>query len=167
MKMRTIGWLSAATIVLVATCHPAYSQDETIDGGYGDWTASCEDESPSGRKCAIWQVASTAVDGPRLLHVEISFNRPFSGAELLVIMPLGISLHTAPFLHIDQKWAADFKLDFCLADGCYARTKLSPQLLEQFLHMDDASLYLKSGAGDELILPLSGTGSRAAFNSTE
>lgn len=167
MRSCLISWLVTANFLLLASGQTALSQQAETNEGHGDWMVTCADEPVAGRKCAIWQVAAAANHAPRLLHVEISFHRPFNGAELLIILPLGISLHEAPTLHIDGKWAMQAKIDYCLEDGCYARSKLSPRMLENFLHMNGAVLRLSSADGLPIELPISGIGSRAAFNSTE
>lgn len=154
-------------VMLLSVMQTADSQIKAQGTEHGDWTVSCENTPASFKSCAMWQVASTADDAPPLLHVELSFRRPFSDASLLIILPLGISLTSAPTLHIDKKQVMDFQVDYCIADGCYIRSKLTPALLEQLLHMKNAILRLKTFDGHDIELPISGTGSRAAFNSTD
>ena len=113
------------------------------------------------------QIALTEVGGEQLLRVAISFDRPFSTAQLLVVLPLGISLHHVPIMRIDDEKDMPLKPDFCLVDGCYSRRVLTPVQLEALLHMSMATVNLVAGSGDEIKLPVSGRGSRAAFNSTE
>ena len=153
-------------VMLLSVMQTADSQIKAQGIEHGDWTVSCENTPASFKSCAMWQVASTADDAPPLLHVELSFRRPFSDASLLIILPLGISLTSAPTLHIDKKQVMDFQVDYCIADGCYIRTTLSPTELEHLLHMQNAVLQLQTFDGHDIKLPISGNGSRAAFNST-
>lgn len=170
MKLPRFSRLITVATLILCFATPLSAQEDGTGEAFGDWNAGCKDESDGSRMCAIWQVIATAADGPRLLHVEISFRRPYleaEGAELLLILPLGISLREDPALHIDDKRAAGFKVDYCVNDGCYVRTRISAELLERMLRMSAATLKIKSGDGEPVSLPLSGTGSRAAFNSTE
>lgn len=170
MKSHLIARLAAVITALMLTSNSAQAQDGVTGKAHGDWNAACDPAVEGMRKCAIWQVIAAEKDGPRLLHVEISYRRPVAaadGVELLLILPLGISLREDPALHIDDEFVKNLKVDYCVSDGCYVRSSMSAQLLERFLRMSGATLKVKSAAAESISLPISGSGSRAAFNSTE
>ncbi|NND81093.1 MAG: hypothetical protein HKN50_01560 [Gammaproteobacteria bacterium] len=159
--------ISTAILIALLSSHSFQTRaQETELPRIGDWTINCQPEAPGVRQCWMSQAATIEATGEQLLEIGIGFQRPFNGAELLLILPLGISLHHDPQMFVDGVHVRNYKVDFCLDDGCYSRSKLNAVQLEHFLHMDSAELKLKSGAGKELVLPVSGTGSRAAFNST-
>ena len=140
---------------------------EPLEGKtFGDWVVLCDDELEN-KRCSMSQIAALGSTGEQLMRIDIEFSTPFSNAEIRYILPLGISLDTYPALFLDGKKREQLQMNYCVADGCYSTKKLSPAMLESILHMTTGKLSFETGSGEPVSLPVSGKGSRAAFNSTQ
>jgi invasion protein IalB len=133
---------------------------------FGDWFVVCDPEHVN-KRCSMSQVAALDSTGERIMRIDIQFNPPFSKAEITYILPLGISLYKFPILHLDGKRQTHLQLNFCIADGCYSDSVLTPTMLESLLHMTTGKISFNNRSGEPVSLPVSGKGSRAAFNSTQ
>lgn len=131
---------------------------------YGDWMVECKKEE---NQCTISQVAVLEGSEETLMQLAMIFTRTENdeNSQLLAVLPLGVPLDTSPVLILDDEVVAELPIRFCLTDGCYFSMDLGTDLLEKFIAAEDGVLKLNSPRSGELNIPVSGDGSKAAFNS--
>lgn len=136
---------------------------QTGQGGqlFGDWVVHCDTKQNT---CDMSQMAVVETTSETLLRINIRHFIESDEAHIQFVLPLGVSLLRAPQLYLDNELMADIALELCLQDGCYATFKLPDQLLERFLSMQAGELKIHTGNGEPMQLPISGKGSRAAYN---
>lgn len=143
--------------------------DQTEGGGqaFGDWVVRCDTVEVEDVKCRMSQMAIVPDTQERLMSIRISYNPKSDTAEMRLALPLGISLKTKPRLIIDGQLKKEIDLDICVADGCYSTFVLTYNQLEAMLRMTSGKLELNAGNGKPVQLPISGTGSRKAYNAAK
>lgn len=166
IRVRDFLTLTGLTLAAFAyLTNPATAQ--TLQGGqlFGDWVVHCETQHVDGVNCKMSQTAVVESTSETLLRINIRYQPKTQSKQIQFVLPLGVSLRSTPKLSLDQRPAGDVKLDMCLADGCYSSFDLNADLLERFLSMHNGTLLLRAGNGEPVKLPISGNGSRLAFNS--
>ncbi|MCH2189606.1 MAG: invasion associated locus B family protein [Gammaproteobacteria bacterium] len=133
------------------------------DGEYGDWVLHCK---LSDELCILSQLAVVETDGERLmeLNIPLSKNGQFGSNKVEFVLPLGLSLQKPPKLYIANQFMSELSVNVCLADGCYYSMPLSQVLLERFLGMFSGYVKIWTHRGEEIDIPISGIGTRAAHN---
>lgn len=139
---------------------------QTKKGGqlFGDWVVHCETDETQQLSCKMSQMAIVEETSEPLLRINIRYQPQLDDTYIQFVLPLGISLHSAPTLSLDQQPAGTLPIDLCLPDGCYSTFQLTNAVLERFLSMKRGQITLLAGSGDAIKLPLSGDGSRAAYS---
>lgn len=144
-------------LVLLLVAHSSYAEQTSEE--FGDWVLHCE--TADSKNCVMSQIAKWENTGETLSRLNLHLESP-SYAE--VLLPLGTSLEDLPELYIGGSLVTKLKPKQCLADGCYFRYPLKTGQIEQFLRMFSGSVKIVAGNGEELEIPISGTGTRAAHN---
>ena len=148
-------------ILSVIACFSDLAQADESE--YGDWVLHCSNNDET---CYISQIAVIEKTGETLMEFNIPLNKSGSveGSKLEVILPLGTSLRIAPKLHIANQFISELKVSVCLPDGCYYSLEMSQALFERFLGMFSGYVKIQGPNGSEVDVPISGTGTRSAFN---
>jgi len=145
------------------------SSAQLAEGGqlFDDWVVHCDTSARPDIECRMSQMAIVEETSEALLRINIRTGAPETLPYIQFVLPLGISLRTTPQLELDDKLVGSLPLDMCLADGCYSTFQLSEELLESFLSMYTGRLNLNAGNGEPVSLPISGSGSRAAYDAMQ
>lgn len=141
-------------ILLIAFNANAQTSEE-----FGDWVLHCE-TAPS-NNCVMSQVAKWEDTGEILSQLNLYLNDQ-QYAEF--ILPLGTKLDTPPELYIGDTMVTSLQVTHCLKNGCYFKYPLKPAGIERFLRMFSGYVMIKADNNQQLKIPLSGKGSRAAHN---
>lgn len=130
---------------------------------FGDWVVECE---PNAALCTMSQVAMMTDSRERLMQVDFVFSEQGNAlsTDMIVILPLGSALDIDPELYIENSLVGPLQARYCLIDGCYYFKTVDRALLERFLRMHSGYVKIHSRMGESLSVPISGKGSRAAFN---
>jgi invasion protein IalB len=138
---------------------------------FGDWIVRCNPEETPKITCVMTQMAVVEESSERLMRINIAYVTPDATNDasptkstIQITLPLGILLVKSPQLFLDDTLLRDIPIGICLADGCYSTFQLTDELLEQLLKMAAGHIVLQSGNGEFIKLPISGKGSRAAYN---
>jgi len=166
------SWASLAIVLIslgVSGGQAAKAQDtdssNTIPGTtFGDWIVACSAGEDDKIGCGMTQVALNEENNRRVLRLDIRHIPSKHETAIQFIFPLGVALSFSPQLYLDDKFIRRIPIDLCLSDGCYSTLTLSDDEVEPFLRMRSGNLQIQSGSGHMVSLPISGTGSRAAFN---
>lgn len=172
----------AITILLLTFSAANYAVEEPLSQGpqslpggqtFGDWVVRCNSAEKPKVTCVMTQLAVVESSSERLMRINIAYQADFSAgpneptdeqSTIQITLPLGISLSKAPQIYIGGLLRKDAPIGLCLADGCYSTFTLDARLLEELLRMDKGTVRVQSGNGEFYELPVSGTGSRSAYN---
>lgn len=144
------------TLLLFLISYSAYAQTSEE---FGDWVLHCE-TAPS-NNCVMSQVAKWENTGETLSQLNLYLNDQ-KYAEF--VLPLGTKLDTPPKLYIGNTLVTSLQVTHCLQNGCYFKYPLNSESVERFLKMFSGYVMITAGNDQQLKIPLSGTGSRAAHN---
>ncbi|MEM7357643.1 MAG: invasion associated locus B family protein [Pseudomonadota bacterium] len=125
---------------------------------------NCSKQESGKIGCGMSQVAVYQDTSERLLRVDLRYIPSTQVATIQFIMPLGVSLEFPPQLFIAGKFSAEVPLNYCMPDGCYSTFVVKPEVLEKILAMEKGNIQLQAANGHMMSLPISGNGSREAFN---
>lgn len=168
LKERVRAFLTLSVLTL-ATFFAAELAAQSGEGGqlFGDWVVHCDTQSTQQTNCKMSQMAVIETTSEPLLRINIRYQPAVEDMLIQFVVPLGVSLKHTPQLSFDQKPAGPVALDMCLQDGCYSTFNLDSDLLERLLSMYKGELKLHAGNGEAVEIPISGNGSRAAFNAMQ
>lgn len=172
MSLKLIRTSLLLALSLLPAAVSGQSQPATTKVGSGGqlfdhWVVKCETHSIENLSCAMSQVAIAEEDSEPLLRTNIRYRVDPNDYIIQFVLPLGISLRTLPELSLDGTLIAKLPYDLCLQDGCYVMFRMNGEILEKFLSMQQGMLSLVTGSGEAVNLPISGKGSRAAFNAMQ
>lgn len=164
------------TILLLFSLNVA-SADTYLNGTtFGDWFMQCtpivgnsdlpetSSYQEQSLECALSQRIDFEGSNEPLLKVDLYLNPRNSRPEAVFVLPLGIPLETAPVLSFDNSNKVRLAISHCHNDGCYFKAPLNDVLLEAFLSMRSGEVRLRGNDNETVEIPVSGTGSRAAYN---
>lgn len=167
---RERSYLSRVDAAVLLLCMTAFysgfasAQDEIPARTFGDWVVNCSEQENGKIGCGMSQVAVYENTAERLLRIDLRYIPSTQVATVQFIMPLGVSLEFPPQLFVEGAFSAEVPLNYCMPDGCYSTFVLRPQVLEKILAMEKGNIQLQAANGHMMSLPISGKGSREAFN---
>lgn len=153
------------------------NSDSLYSETFGDWVINCTpNNKPKGQvntqedqanvyECKMSQRIVFDDSNETLLTVDLYLTPENGAPEAVFILPLGIPLNSPPTLSFDQHKTVSLTISHCYIDGCYFKKTLSNTLLEMFLSMQSCQLDLSGSDNESIRIPISGKGSRAAYNS--
>jgi invasion protein IalB len=160
----------SATALMLMFCSISNVNADTPrnNATFGDWVIACSSlgdiSEPKGLTCNMSQRIEFEDTKQPLLQLELYLNPENTQAEAVFILPLGIPLASSPVLLFNNSTAINLPVSHCYRDGCYFKTALNKTLLESFLSMRSATVKLTGNDNETVNIPISGDGSRAAYN---
>lgn len=168
---------SLFSIIILAVINTAAAQSPTNApfniNSFEDWLLNCKSvndtvndtNSPLSVECSMSQNIQFEDNSEPLLRIDLLLNPKMTAPEAIFILPLGIPLTTAPVLSFNKSGdRRTLKISHCHNDGCYFKLPLSTELLENFLSMSSAKIKLNGDDNEAIKIPISGKGSRSAYN---
>jgi invasion protein IalB len=158
------------TVHLALLCSISFAYADTAhrDASFGDWIIACtslgDKNAHQGLECTMSQRVEFEDTSEPLMQLDLYLNPETAKPEAVFIMPLGIPLSSSPVLLFDNSTRLSLKISHCYNDGCYFKTPLNEALLESFLSMRSATVKLIGNGNETVNIPISGSGSRAAYN---
>lgn len=138
---------------LAMLCSMAWALNMAQAADPAAWRKRCE-----GQNCEIMQRLMDQQSGTRMLEVAIGFpdgrERERGRARGVFILPLGIDMQEPLRLQIDDQAPVNFKVRYCLQDGCYAFLDISATLLDQMKGGALGVLSFRTFDGQPARLPL-------------
>ena len=167
LRYIVIGFILFVSLATLASA--AYAQIPTENvlnrATFGDWLLNCESLSTTQEpECRMTQRIEFEDNSEPLLIVDLYLNPKDSQPEAIFLLPLGIPLQNNPILTFNFSKSLTVQVSHCHINGCYFKTQLKNTLLEAFLSMTSAELKLSGNKNEVIKIPISGSGSRAAFN---
>jgi len=160
-------WL--AILSLLVLCNSAVAQTSSKgsynDATFGDWLVNCTAFGiDKGLECIMSQRIEFEDNSEPLLKIDLYLNPKSNQPEAIFILPLGIPLAKRPILSFNHSKDFLLSVSHCHSDGCYFKTPLNKILLETFLSMRSGQVTLNGNNNETIKIPISGNGSRAAYN---
>jgi invasion protein IalB len=161
--------LGATALTLMFCSIPIANADiPRNNASFGDWVIACSSlgdiNEQKGLACNMSQRIEFEDTKQPLLQLNLYLNPDNAQAEAVFILPLGIPLASSPVLSFNNSSALSLPVSHCYSDGCYFKVPLSKTLLESFLKMRSATVKLIGNDNETVNIPISGNGSRAAYN---
>ncbi len=166
--------ISRLWLIILSFFMVSISSGETDLGGttFGDWLVQCipvpvSEEGISQNldlECVLSQRIDFEGSNEPLLKIDLYLNPRISKPEAVFVLPLGIPLASAPVLSFDGANKLSLAVSHCHNDGCYFKAPLDSRLLEAFLSVQTAQVRLRGNDNETVEIPISGRGSRAAYN---
>ena len=149
---------------------PVSSDPQTQTATYGDWTLRCQrsaDTAGAKRSCEIIQ--SVTVKGQTSPLAQIAVGRINAGDPLrmTVVTPNDISFPSSVLVAMDDKDTQPTELAWtrCLPAGCFATGTPNAEALKRWRSSADTGrVVLKSGAGQDVAIPISFRGLAQAMD---
>ena len=149
---------------------PVSSDPQTQTATYGDWTLRCQrgaDTAGARRACEI--VQSVTVKGQTTPLAQIAIGRIDASDPLrmTVVTPNDISFPSSVRVAMDEKDAQPTELAWtrCLPAGCFATGAPNAEALKRWRSSADTGrMVLKSGAGQDVAIPISFRGLAQAMD---
>jgi invasion protein IalB len=133
--MRVILWrslLAGGFVALISTVlmsEVAYS-GPTAGETFGDWVFECRAVAENQTSCALTQTLISAQTQQAVAKFSFTRSQETSTLTLLTLLPLGLDLSAGVQGRVDGKDAMEYKLETCVAAGCFARSLISAEVLE-------------------------------------
>lgn len=167
---RVTGFAAAlAVFVLSAGVTPAAAQTDAENGAAQQqarqpWSVQC---SATAREapvdCAIEQRAVVSENGRLLTQLTIRVPADTRKPVMMVQTPLGPFLPEGISLDVDGGDAVKLDYQTCDANGCYAGSPVSDQLLQSMFRGQKLNLTIRALNKQEIKIPLELTGFTAAY----
>ncbi|MFT6407578.1 MAG: invasion protein IalB [Arenicella sp.] len=166
---RLAAAFGASALVLIVGSLSAVNADTAHNNAvFGDWVIACASlgdvSEAKGLECTMSQRVEFKDTSQPLLQLDLYLNPENGQAEAIFILPLGIPLSSSPILSFNNSTRLALAISHCYNDGCYFKAPLDKPLLEAFLSMTSATVKLIGNDNEAVNIPISGSGSRAAYN---
>ncbi len=134
---------------------PAFAQTQT----FGDWAKQCE-KAGAGERCYLIQ---TVKAGERpIMVIIVAYSPKRDRVAAMIDMPLGMHIPTG--LKINAAGSAKpLPFEQCLPTGCRAILSLDDATIEVLKSGTDASITGRGRDGEDVQVPISSNGFKAAF----
>ena len=157
--MKSAANILTAFSIMLAMCLslPAFAQTQT----FGDWAKQCE-KAGNRERCFLIQ---TVKAGERpIMVVIVAYSPKRDRVAAMIDMPLGMHIPTG--LKVNAAGAAKpLPFEQCLPTGCRAILALDPATIETLKAGGDASITGRGRDGEDVQVPISSSGFKAAFES--
>lgn len=165
--MRTLAVVFALSLLAApAAAQQQQQQQQNVERSTnGDWTVECVTDPNSGRRlCRMLQNVPDPKTGKPLMQVVVAKPPGANGQALLtVIAPLGVWLRPGMSYNVDGGAANKLNFEFCLKEGCLARSPLSAGLVNAFKRGSSVRMSLQDIRQRKLDLSVSLRGFTASF----
>lgn len=165
--LATGSWAALAQQTLAPTSPPAPAAPpaaETPPAPTLVWTTRCTSE---GRRlpldCAMEQRAYITTTGQFIGSVALRIPPDTQAPVLRVTTPLGLSLAGGVWFNVDGGTPISLPLQTCDANGCYAGSPVSPELLGTLSRGTTLNVTFKNLSEQDITLPMSLIGFTAAY----
>lgn len=168
-KMGLAKRLTSIALIVLA-CSISFAKADTAhnEATFGAWIIACDSfadaDKHQGLECTLSQRVDFEDTNEPLLQLDLYLNPQGAKPEAVFIMPLGIPLASSPVLIFDNSTRLTINISHCYTDGCYFKATLDEALLESFLSMRSATMKLIGSDNKTVNIPISGNGSREAYN---
>jgi invasion protein IalB len=132
------------------------------------WATNCSSKSRAGAAdCQLSQRAVSAQTRRLLAALTLRFPPDGAAANMLVTIPVGISLAAGVTIDVDGSAKQTLPVDACDRNGCYASMPVSADLLTAMQAGQKFNIAVQNTQKQVATIPLSLTGFTAAYNSVK
>lgn len=101
------------------------SEPESSVDTYGDWSVRCITTEAGAKACDMYQQASDAKNGKRVLQSSIAYRAGAKAPMMVAALPLGVLLEPGASLSVDDKpWLKKTRFVRCEPAGCLLQVQL-------------------------------------------
>lgn len=134
---------------------------------FGDWSKICVDQPEGKPVCQVVQSANQNKSGRLVFQTAIGYVSDNDHPIMYLTAPLGIFLPKGVSIFVDDNPGLTATVQRCDGNGCLALLALKPDLVKQLETGKEAKLVFAATAKQNVSLPLSLDGFKAAFDSLE
>ena len=137
---------------------------------YGNWIVRCQSatvEQQKSRSCEMVQTFVANGQSAPFAQVAIGRLSPNDKLFITLVVPVNVSLTSAPRISVDEKdaFAIDAPWTRCLPSGCFASVALSDEQIKRWRALNQTGrVVIKNAAGQDVVLPLSFLGFAQAID---
>jgi len=127
------------------------------------WYTRCEEPTDGGTVCNIEHKTLLKATGQELLRVTVKVDPGSVLPALMIRTPLGLYLPDGVVFKVDDGKTVDLALQTCKAEGCYAGSSMTQDLLAALMSGEGVTVSFKNLTKKDMDIPVSLEGFDAAY----
>ena len=171
----TLRWFVIGSLLWVGgvcAATPLVKQDATAEiPAVGEqvpsnWITKCDDQE-EGSVCTIEHTILLAKTRQQLLTVTVKIESGAALPALMIRLPLGLFLPDGVEVQIDKQLPQQLAVQTCNAEGCYAGSAVSSDMLASLMGGERLTVTFRNLAKEEMTVPVPLAGFGPAFRQVQ